>query len=93
MAYRDYAEWELDLIYANGVLVGALGHYDCDGRTILRSHYGLKTAHGWEVDHIIPKWMGGTDHPSNLRPRHWEGNSRAGGILGAAIQRVDRWTF
>jgi hypothetical protein len=54
---------------------------DCDGRIICWAEYGKKTARGWEIDHATPTALGGADVYGNLRARHWEGNSRAGGIL------------
>jgi len=55
---------------------------DCDNRIICRAEYGKYTAFGWQVDHAIPVVLGGPDFFSNLRPRHWMGNSAAGGLLG-----------
>jgi hypothetical protein len=54
---------------------------DCDGRIIKRSEYGQTSAYGWHKDHTLPKALGGADHISNYRPRHWLGNTRAGGAL------------
>jgi hypothetical protein len=54
---------------------------DCDGRLIHWEQYGKCTAFGWEIDHIRPTILGGSDGPMNLRARHWMGNRSAGGGL------------
>jgi len=58
---------------------------DCDGRYINWSEYGKTSAFGWQIDHIIPVSLGGSDVPSNVRARHYLGNTSAGGILGALL--------
>ena|ERR1700730_1967818 len=63
---------------------------DCDGRLIRWPDYGVRSEFGWEIDHIVPKAMGGTDDLSNLRARHWHGNSSAGGVLGNDLTDVRR---
>jgi hypothetical protein len=55
---------------------------DCDGRYISWSEYGQYTEYGWQIDHILPRSLLGSDSPDNLRARHWRGNSYAGGLLG-----------
>lgn len=63
---------------------------DCDGRIIKRSEYGKLTPHGWHKDHTVPKALGGADHISNYRPRHWQGNTSAGGLLANALANRGR---
>ncbi len=58
---------------------------DFEQRVILWVEHGLKSPYGWEIDHIIPLAIGGTDILDNLRARHWKGNSAAGGKLAAAL--------
>lgn len=58
---------------------------DFEQRTILWVEYGLKSPYGWEIDHVIPLAIFGPDTLDNLRARHWEGNSSAGGRLAAAL--------
>lgn len=47
---------------------------DMAGAWIRRDLYGLKSRYGWEVDHIKPSVMGGTDQLDNLQALHWQNN-------------------
>ena len=59
---------------------------DVDGRAIRWSDYGDRSSEfGWEIDHVIPLGIGGFDHSSNTRARHWKGNAAAGGYLGGML--------
>jgi hypothetical protein len=61
---------------------------DCNGLWVYRSAYGdSNSPFGWELDHIVPKALGGSDDVSNLRPRHCSGNRSAGGLLGSLLSR------
>lgn len=60
---------------------------DCDGNKIKKSDYGMYTEYGWHIDHVMPSILGGGDHFGNKRPRHWRGNTAAGGIIGNALRR------
>lgn len=58
---------------------------DCDRREIHWSEYGLYTKFGWHIDHAMPLALGGFDSLTNLRARHWRGNTSAGGLLGSLL--------
>ena len=51
---------------------------DSFGTTILRQKYAVAGMLGWEIDHILPVVLGGTDDISNLQPLHWERNRAKG---------------
>ncbi|WP_337660631.1 HNH endonuclease domain-containing protein [Anderseniella sp. Alg231-50] len=36
--------------------------------------YGLKTTYGWEIDHVWPSSLGGSDANGNLAATHWQAN-------------------
>ena len=47
---------------------------DACGAWMAWDNYGMETAIGWGIDHILPVAKGGTDHTSNLRAFHWQNN-------------------
>ena len=51
---------------------------DVCGASMYRPNYGKQEMWGWEIDHIKPVSMGGTDELSNLRPLQWENNRAKG---------------
>lgn len=48
--------------------------------------YGRYSATGWQIDHVVPKARGGSDHPRNLEPAHSLCNAYKG-IRPAAVVR------
>ncbi len=56
------------------------------GRLMRWRDYGNRSSfYGWEIDHILPIAMGGTDDLSNLRALHWQSNASLGGRLGGLL--------
>lgn len=59
--------------------------YDAFGTVIRFSDYGNRSSqYGWEIDHIVPVALGGTDALANLRPLHCSNNASLGGRLSGA---------
>lgn len=44
---------------------------DYAGAWIRRDQYGKQTEYGWEIDHLKPISLGGTDNILNLYPLQW----------------------
>jgi hypothetical protein len=44
------------------------------GACISWREFRKRTKYGWNVDHILPKAKGGTNHIFNLCAMHWENN-------------------
>jgi len=61
---------------------------DCCGAWMIRDHYGNRQSkYGWEIDHISPASLGGSNDLFNLRPLQWENNaSRQNGPLHCPVR-------
>lgn len=77
----SYSKETLQLVWEKGMEIMDRGpsvwRRDAFGNLIRRQDYGnRKSDYGWEVDHIIPVSMDGSDELPNLRPLQWEANVR-----------------
>ncbi len=50
----------------------------CSNAIKYSEHGNTDSEFGWEIDHILPSSLGGTDELSNLQPLHWENNRKKG---------------
>ena len=46
------------------------------GRAMKRDQRNREDEYGWEIDHIKPVALGGTDDLTNLQPLHWSNNAK-----------------
>jgi len=66
VAGRDIRHWRKD---------------PCGGLMRWRDYGNCKSKWGWEVDHVMPVTMGGTDAIDNLQALHWKNNRAKGDSL------------
>jgi HNH endonuclease len=60
--------------------------WDTHGKVICYSDYGkADSPYGWQIDHILPTALGGSDDIGNLRPLHCQTNAGLGGILSGIL--------
>jgi hypothetical protein len=54
----------------------------CGAHMYWRDYGNTKSEWGWEVDHVIPVSLGGTDIVHNLQALQWRNNRRKGDNVG-----------
>jgi HNH endonuclease len=81
--FKETSETLLKLVWDKGEIIphysASIWRWDKYGKVIRYNNHGdTKSKFGWEIDHIYPKLLGGTDDPVNLQPLHWENNRSKG---------------
>ena len=104
MAY--FSEQTIDAVWQKAKVVAGYDpsqwRKDFAGAWIARKAYGLQGSYGWEIDHMKPVTLRGTDDLSNLYPLHWQNNRTKGdnypffktsvsSSANANIDRIQSW--
>lgn len=84
---RPFTGLDKVAVWLNAVPVegrdGRLWRQDACGAVMRWADYGnTQSPYGWEVDHITPVALGGTDDLSNLQALHWQNNHHKADTVG-----------
>lgn len=82
-----WSEKAILLVWNKGVIVpgynSSIYRKDSCGAWMMFSQHGNRDSDmGWEVDHIYPSSLGGSDLLTNLQPLHWKNNVEKGESIG-----------
>jgi hypothetical protein len=75
-----FDEWTIQRVWEKARVIPGIDpvrrRMDCCGAYIDRSMYGesIPSGNGWEIDHVYPDSLGGSDDLANLQPLQWQNN-------------------
>lgn len=80
---KEFSEYVKEAVWNKARIVPGYNsselRQDIAGAWIKKSEYGNRDSRwGWEIDHIKPESLLGSDHPDNLQPLQWENNVSKG---------------
>lgn len=80
---RPFTGLQKAIVWLNATVIPgkdiALWRQDKCGAHMYWHDYGKSdSTYGWEVDHILPIRIGGTDDTTNLQALHWQNNRSKG---------------
>ena len=84
-ALGDFEEARKLAVWSKGAIIPGLDplvwRSDRYGNMIKFDERGNRNSqHGWEIDHITPASLRGSDDISNLQPLHWKANASKGAL-------------
>jgi hypothetical protein len=80
----DWTQAEIDAVWRKANKIKGYDpdiiRQDCCDTWIRYSEHGenVENGFGWEIDHIKPVALEGTDNAANLQPLQWENNRKKG---------------
>ncbi|MGN0919747.1 MAG: HNH endonuclease signature motif containing protein [Alphaproteobacteria bacterium] len=80
---ENWSNDQIKAVWNKGIIVSGYDstkyRKDIAGAWMIYSLYGkTESDYGWEIDHIRPKSMMGSDFISNLQPLQWQNNRSKG---------------
>ena len=77
--FQESSETLKKLVWAKGEVIPhyepSVWRWDKYGKVMRYNKHGnTESKFGWEIDHIYPKELGGTDDLENLQPLQWKNN-------------------
>jgi hypothetical protein len=77
--FKESSESLIQLVWEKAEIIPhysrSIWRWDKYGKVMKYDKHGnTDSKFGWEIDHIYPKALGGSDDPDNLQPLQWQNN-------------------